>query len=364
MPFFGFTIDTWALKTYERTMIATVSIQSTCLFITLILSITRIYRIYLNWNQLKLSYKFALLHGVQLLMMIFSILYIFFHGWNYIHLFLASNPMDCDLWMRSLIICFVMTRILMIVFLMVRSTVSFAGTFCELSLKITLPIIAMSVCAGVVLAVEIFTQIQTFYLIPNKFCWRIVTKTGNIMGAVSHGANCVLSMAVLIVFYVKSRAVRKEMKVLQNNNELNVHYRELEREFNKHIQLGALTVFGTIIMFFFSDFLSILLGITFALDQVVNNVLTFIMFKEHTNVYKCLCCGCGHDSTSHHEGNRVQNILSFETTELENTVKTVTIPTTDTLTSTAEPMVLNSHTLPYELETTTEITAFKHHQDK
>eukprot|EP01083_Nonionella_stella_P177928 627008_1 len=348
---FNITMDSWIIG--RDPIIATITLQTICLLITITLCIIRIHHICLIQHQLKHNWKFALLHYSQLMMMIFSSMYIFMHGWNYVHIFLPSNMIDCTTWLRLLLVPHPTTRICLFIFLMTRSSISFQGTFCHLPFKTTIPIIIAAIIGSSALIIELFTEAEAYHPLPNSgVCWRILTPTGALMGQFYHWVNCVLSIAVLVIFYVKARAVQKEIKILENNNDLSAHLQELQFEFNKHIRLGALAVAGNILIVFFVDSLTIMLGVAFALDQTVNNVLTTAMFEQFSSMYRCMCCSCssvarGDDNRCTHD--HVHTIIDVvnvpeSVTSTQETYSTTTSSTNET-TPYARVHTLNTETM-------------------
>eukprot|EP01084_Bolivina_argentea_P026597 49459_1 len=288
MVLFGFTpLDTWAIS--DSTTYTTMTIQSICLFLTLILILIRAYYIYKEWDKFQSNWKFQLeasLPLTQLLMMIFSFIYMFFHLWNYIYLYNSSNPLDCTIWFSILGICFASTRILLISFLMLRSSLSFKNTFCALSPKISIIMITITVIINITSIVMIDNDSVAFNPIPDKgVCWRSQGEIAAVWSTVLHLGNSIISIMALAIFYWKSSSVKKLIESLTNDNKMNNDLIELDNSFKKHIKLGIITVAGTILIFFVQEILTVLLGISFALDQTINNILTFIMFKPHEIVY-------------------------------------------------------------------------------
>eukprot|EP01083_Nonionella_stella_P091444 255677_1 len=358
MGIFELTIDTWTAT--PQTMICTIVIQSICLIITVVLLVIRVYHICRIKTHLKQSCQFSFLHLSHLFMMLFSLLYLFLYEWNYIHLFLSTNIMECNQWLQSLAISFSFTRILLFAFLMLRSTICFEDTLYAVSSKLTLPVVMISIIAGILLITAIFTQFDGFHAIPNSgICWRTATVIGHGMNSASHGINMILSLVVLMIFCCKVRSVNKEIAILRRNKAMDEYTAELQSEFRKHIKLGTLTVMGTVLLFFCGDLLSAMLGIAYALDQTVNNILTFIMFEEHTDVYRRCCCVFG----PHKEGKYVANMIGFESLKkIANTsdscIVTATCPGSSADSKTTNSVTSTKATSD-ELEPITQVTAFE-----
>eukprot|EP01084_Bolivina_argentea_P320553 556204_1 len=289
MTLFGVTVDKWAIG--NSTNIATIIIQSICFLITLTLLIIRTYHIAYGFTTIKSTWKSAALPITQYLMMLMSILYLFCHEWNYIHLYRTFNPINCGVWFECIMITHASTRALLLAFLMLRSSLSFDNSFCAIPLKWTITIITITTIMNIIplpFIVTDFIAIQPFK--DNSFCFRILGNTAVAGGSILHLLNCIASILTLILFYWKAREVSKCFNDIKTKAKMNNGLVDLKFEFKKHINLGILTVIGTILIFFFQDIFSVFIGITFALDQTVNNILTFMMFKEYAIIYKWLLC--------------------------------------------------------------------------
>lgn len=285
----GIKLDEWAVG--PATPIVTMAIQSVCLLISLTLLIIRAYHMYQNREILKSKRKSAAFQLAQWIMNLVSCIYLFYHEWNYIHLYVPTNSLDCAAWFSLIIIAIPTTRVFLFIFLMLRSSFTFEGTICEISKKISYTLIIMTIISNYVPLIFILTDFTPITPFPDKgFCFRVFGSKAVIAINIMHGSNCFASLIALIVFYWKARTVSKMFMSLTNNGKMNESLMELNYEFKKHTKLGMITVAGTIVVFFFGDMLSVLVGITFALDQTTNNFLTFIMFKESAKYYKWLLC--------------------------------------------------------------------------
>eukprot|EP01084_Bolivina_argentea_P191138 328326_1 len=290
MTLFDITLDEWA-KGKHSTTTSTIIIQSICLFISLILTIIRIYQMYKQLNKYKSDPKLVLLPITQFIMMFLSCLYIFFHEWNYIHLYFESNSMDCAIWFGLIMISLTLTRVLLFAFLMLRSSLSFENTFCAIPLSLSITIVTITTLGSIIPASILLTDFIPIQPFPaNGFCFRIVGETAVICGTIFHLLNCVLSIVALIIFYIKSRSVRQLFDALDKDGKMSDNLVDLNFQFRKHIKLGMITIIGTVVIFFVQDMFSVLIGISFAFDQTINNILTFIMFKENSSVYNFLFC--------------------------------------------------------------------------
>ena len=285
----GIKLDAWAVG--EDTTRATMAIQSICLFTSLVFLSIRTHQMYQNREMLLQKKKRLVLQLSQWFMLLLSCFYLFTHEWNYIHLYLPTNSMDCRAWFCMVMTSIASTRVFLFIFLTLRSSFTFEGTVCELRKEISYTLIALTVIfnyGSLVFLLTDFTPISPF---PNNgFCWRIIGLQAGIALQTLHGANCVLSIAAVIIFYRKAKTVKTAFMALEEDGKMSPTLIELNYEFKKHVKLGTITVAGTILMFIVADLLSVLMGITFALDQVANNFLTFIMFKESSKYYQFLLC--------------------------------------------------------------------------
>eukprot|EP01084_Bolivina_argentea_P291609 501180_1 len=303
MGIFNIILDTWAIG--EPLNIATMTIQSICLFISLILIFIAIHSIHKDHKYFKSNCKLQLLQYIQLLMMIFSCVFIFFHFWNYIHLHISTNSMDCQFWFVSLMTAFTITRILVFAFLMLRSSFLFENTFCELPSNISITLLIVVILSNIIPLILQIIDNEPITPFPDKgFCWRIQGKIGDYGGYISQASNSVASFAAVIIFYWKAHSVKT---FVNSVNGLENELLQLHTSFKRHIILGIYTVSGTIIVSIAGQFLSVTLGISFALDQTVNNILTLIMLKEHAMIYKqsSKCQQEIHTNSSSKTGNTV-----------------------------------------------------------
>ena len=289
MTLYGIILDKWAVG--ERTRRATIAIQSICLIISLSLLFIRSYHIYQNRQALLNKKKALTLQLSQWIMTVFSCLYLFFHDWNYIHLYLPTNGMDCAAWWIIALTSFTSTRVFLFIFLTLRSSYTFEDTVFELSKKICYTFIAITVILNYGSLCLMFTDFTPISPFPDKgFCFRTIGPQATIGINILHGSNCLLSIIAVVLFYWKARMVKKAFATHQENGKMDASLLELNYQFTKHIKLGIITVTGTIILFVLLDMLSVMKGITGALDQVTNNILTFIMFKESARYYRILLC--------------------------------------------------------------------------
>eukprot|EP01083_Nonionella_stella_P107325 310712_1 len=285
-------LDSWAIG--EQLNIVTLTIQSICLSITLILVSIRARYIYRALQQVTSNWKIPLLPLIQFAMMLFSCQYLFGHWWNYVHSHLPHNSMDCYGWFALIMIGLTMTRVLLFGFLMLRSSLTFHGTFCALSYKISIVMVVAVALLNLVPLPFIIVGATPTHPIPQRgFCWGRVSESAAVASWVFHLSNGIASTAAVFIFYWKARHVEGLVKSLTSENKMSDDLMEIHAEFKKHIILGILTAVGTIFMFFIMEVLTVTLGIAFALDQTMNNVLTVVMFKEHAPIYQYLCCKCG-----------------------------------------------------------------------
>eukprot|EP01084_Bolivina_argentea_P164568 286115_1 len=291
MTLFGITVDKWA--TGSTTNITTLCVQSICLWISITTLLSSLYHLFGNTNKIKSYWKFASLQLSQMFMTLFSCLYMFIHGWNYVFLYFHSNPLNCSIWFALIMIMLACTRILLFYFLMLRSSLAFESSLCNFNipLKISVLLIVLVTTTTIATIYVLLIDFVSFHPYADKgYCWRIQGNRAVMASALFHATHCIASAAALVIFYLKSKAVNNFIAILRKDNKLNAKLMELDREFKRHIQLGMITIIGTIIIFFVQDVTSVTLGMIFALDQTVNNVLTFIILKENTKYYKCLCC--------------------------------------------------------------------------
>eukprot|EP01084_Bolivina_argentea_P164567 286107_1 len=291
MTLFGITMDKWA--TGSATNITTLCVQTICLWISLTMLISRLYHLFGSRHKIKSYWKFASLQLSQVFMTLFSCLYMFIHGWNYVFLYFPSNPLNCSIWFALIMIMLACTRILLFYFLMLRSSLAFESSLCNFNipLKISALLIVVVTIISIATIATILTDFISTHPFPDKgFCWRIPGKRAVMASMLFHLTHCIASVAALVIFYLKSKAVKNSIAILRKDNKLNAKLMELDREFRRHIQLGMITIIGTIIIFFVQDVTSVTLGMIFAIDQTLNNVLTFIILKENTKYYECLCC--------------------------------------------------------------------------
>eukprot|EP01084_Bolivina_argentea_P227151 383659_1 len=338
-------LDNWAVG--KHTPLATVLIQSTCLLISIIFIFLRVYHIYHHLHAITSDHKLLLVISTQLLMMIVSVIYTSLHLWNYLFFYLflddSFNATACQRLFSFILGTLVITRILLFTFLMLRSSLAFQNSFYNLSPKISIIAITTNFIGNLLTFIFVILHTEPFKIFPfNNFCFRKLDKVGHAANATIHLFSNVASIAALIIFYLKTRSVRKEVKLL-GHNKMSAAMQELNIEFKKHTSLGMITVSGTIITYFAFEMFTVLLGICFNLDQLVNNILTTLILDKYLYLR---CCSCKRvkdrkvksimdvkvDSidTKRSHGVEMETIQSKETTnETTGTVKSSIESTTD-----------------------------------